>query len=165
MQINLIDEEPHLLDVNKLLAVDKILQYINILYEIEDFDEIEKQFLLLDKYKTTSDNIINASIYLEYASFLQRVGQHDKSNVYLEKIELLAPLLTKDDGYKQMKSMYLYHKASLIDNPESKEWEEAEKYLTIFKEHPYVFNLGHGILPETKIDLVKELIHIVRNYK
>ena len=43
--------------------------------------------------------------------------------------------------------------------------KEAEKYLTIFKDHPYVFNLGHGILPETKIDLVKELIHIVRNYK
>ena len=43
--------------------------------------------------------------------------------------------------------------------------KEAEKYLTIFKEHPYVFNLGHGILPETKIELVKELIHIVRNFK
>jgi len=43
--------------------------------------------------------------------------------------------------------------------------KEAEKYLEIFKDHPYVFNLGHGILPETKIDLVKELIHIVRNYK
>ena len=43
--------------------------------------------------------------------------------------------------------------------------KEVEKYLTIFKDHPYVFNLGHGILPETKIDLVKELIHIVRNYK
>jgi uroporphyrinogen-III decarboxylase len=25
--------------------------------------------------------------------------------------------------------------------------------------------LGHGILPETKIDLVKELINIVRNFK
>ena len=43
--------------------------------------------------------------------------------------------------------------------------KEVEKYLTIFKDHPYVFNLGHGILPETKIDLVKELINIVRNYK
>ena len=43
--------------------------------------------------------------------------------------------------------------------------KEVEKYLTIFKDHPYVFNLGHGILPETKIDLVKELVHIVRNYK
>ena len=43
--------------------------------------------------------------------------------------------------------------------------KEVEKYLTIFKDHPYIFNLGHGILPETKIDLVKELINIVRNYK
>ena len=43
--------------------------------------------------------------------------------------------------------------------------KEVKKYLTIFKDHPYVFNLGHGILPETKIDLVKELINIVRNYK
>tara|TARA_B100001250_G_scaffold270562_1_gene233534 strand:+ start:3235 stop:4236 length:1002 start_codon:yes stop_codon:yes gene_type:complete len=43
--------------------------------------------------------------------------------------------------------------------------KEVEKYLTIFKDHPYVFNLGHGILPETKIDLVNELIDIVRNFK
>ena len=43
--------------------------------------------------------------------------------------------------------------------------KEVEKYLDIFKDHPYTFNLGHGILPETKIDLVKELINIVRNYK
>jgi len=43
--------------------------------------------------------------------------------------------------------------------------KEVERYLTIFKDHPYVFNLGHGILPETKIDLVEELISIVRNYK
>jgi len=43
--------------------------------------------------------------------------------------------------------------------------KEVEKYLNIFKDHPYVFNLGHGILPETKIDMVEELISIVRNYK
>ena len=42
---------------------------------------------------------------------------------------------------------------------------EVEKYLTIFKDHPYVFNLGHGILPETKIDLVTELFKIVKNFK
>jgi len=43
--------------------------------------------------------------------------------------------------------------------------KETEKYLDIFKDHPYVFNLGHGILPETKIEMVNELINIVRNYK
>ena len=43
--------------------------------------------------------------------------------------------------------------------------KEVIKYLDIFKDHPYVFNLGHGILPETKIEMVEELVRIVRNYQ
>ena len=43
--------------------------------------------------------------------------------------------------------------------------KESEKYLNIFKDHPYIFNLGHGILPETKIEMVEDLIKIVRNFK
>ncbi len=42
---------------------------------------------------------------------------------------------------------------------------QATKYLEAFKNHPYVFNLGHGILPETKIEMVHELVKIVRDYK
>tara|TARA_B100002051_G_scaffold224377_1_gene219386 strand:- start:656 stop:1657 length:1002 start_codon:yes stop_codon:yes gene_type:complete len=43
--------------------------------------------------------------------------------------------------------------------------QEVEKYLNIFKDHPYIFNLGHGILPETKVEMVEDLIKIVRNFK
>ena len=43
--------------------------------------------------------------------------------------------------------------------------KEVEKYLHIFKDHPYIFNLGHGILPETKIEMVENLIKIVRDFK
>ncbi len=43
--------------------------------------------------------------------------------------------------------------------------KEVKKYLEIFKNHPYVFNLGHGILPETKIEMVEELVKIVRDFK
>ena len=43
--------------------------------------------------------------------------------------------------------------------------KEVEKYLHVFKDHPYIFNLGHGILPETKIEMVEDLIKIVRNFK
>ena len=41
--------------------------------------------------------------------------------------------------------------------------KEASKYLEIFKDHPYIFNLGHGILPETNPDMVENLIKIVKN--
>tara|TARA_Y100000816_G_scaffold264535_1_gene223733 strand:- start:384 stop:1385 length:1002 start_codon:yes stop_codon:yes gene_type:complete len=42
--------------------------------------------------------------------------------------------------------------------------KEATKYLEIFKDHPYVFNLGHGILPETNPEMVECLIKIIKNY-
>ena len=43
--------------------------------------------------------------------------------------------------------------------------KQVNKYLEIFKDHPYVFNLGHGILPETQVEMVYELVETVRNYK
>ena len=43
--------------------------------------------------------------------------------------------------------------------------KEATKYLEIFKDHPYIFNLGHGILPETDPDTVDYLVKIVKEYK
>ena len=42
--------------------------------------------------------------------------------------------------------------------------KEATKYLDIFKGHPYIFNLGHGILPETDPEMVEYLVDIVKNY-
>ena len=41
--------------------------------------------------------------------------------------------------------------------------KETSRYLEIFKDHPYIFNLGHGILPETNPEMVESLIKIVKN--
>ncbi|MDC0488615.1 uroporphyrinogen decarboxylase family protein [Pelagibacteraceae bacterium] len=38
------------------------------------------------------------------------------------------------------------------------------KYLSIFRDTPYVFNLGHGLLPETDPNKVGKLIKFYRNY-
>ena len=42
--------------------------------------------------------------------------------------------------------------------------EAATKYVKTFKDIPYVFNLGHGLLPETDPDKVKMLINFYRNF-
>ena len=42
--------------------------------------------------------------------------------------------------------------------------KEILKYLDIFKDHPYIFNLGHGILPETNPDMVEFLIKTVKDH-
>ncbi len=41
---------------------------------------------------------------------------------------------------------------------------EARKYLDIFADRPYIFNLGHGILPETNPDMVEYLVNFVKSY-
>ena len=43
--------------------------------------------------------------------------------------------------------------------------KETMKYLEIFKDHPYIFNLGHGVLPETNPSMVEYLVKLVKEYK
>jgi len=38
------------------------------------------------------------------------------------------------------------------------------KYLDIFKDHPYIFNLGHGVLPETDPNMMDYLVKTVKDY-
>ena len=42
--------------------------------------------------------------------------------------------------------------------------KEAKRYLDIFIDHPYIFNLGHGILPETKPEMMDYLVKFVKDY-
>ena len=38
------------------------------------------------------------------------------------------------------------------------------KYLDAFKNKPYIFNLGHGVLPNTDPSMVDYLVKLVKNY-
>ena len=42
--------------------------------------------------------------------------------------------------------------------------KETKKYLEIFKDHPYIFNLGHGVLPETDPNMMDYLVKMVKDY-
>ena len=51
----------------------------------------------------------------------------------------------------------------LLTNKENLK-KEVKKYLDIFKDHPYIFNLGHGVLPETDPNMVDYLVKMVKDY-
>ena len=40
--------------------------------------------------------------------------------------------------------------------------KNTEKYLNIFKDYPYIFNLGHGVLPEIKPETIEYVVQLVR---
>ena len=41
---------------------------------------------------------------------------------------------------------------------------ESLKILNIFKDHPYIFNLGHGVLPQTDPNMVEYVVNLVKDY-
>ena len=43
--------------------------------------------------------------------------------------------------------------------------KNTENYLNIFKDYPYIFNLGHGVLPEINPEMIEYIIKLVREYK
>ena len=53
--------------------------------------------------------------------------------------------------------LLLYSEKKILDG--------AKKYLDVFKGAPYIFNLGHGLLPETDPDKVSKLIKFYREYE
>ena len=47
---------------------------------------------------------------------------------------------------------------ALLLKDESLVLRETERYLDIFKNNAYIFNLGHGILPETNPDIIRKIV-------
>ena len=41
--------------------------------------------------------------------------------------------------------------------------KETKEILNVFKNKPYIFNLGHGVLPETEPKVVDKLVKVVRD--
>ena len=52
----------------------------------------------------------------------------------------------------------------ILLSSEEKLISSAKKYLDSFKNLPYIFNLGHGLLPETDPDKVSKLIKFYKDY-
>jgi len=53
----------------------------------------------------------------------------------------------------------------ILFESEKKIFHEVDKYLNIFKKTPYIFNLGHGLMPETNPDILKKVVERVVNFK
>jgi uroporphyrinogen decarboxylase len=53
----------------------------------------------------------------------------------------------------------------ILFEAEDKIFKEVDKFLNIFNGCPYVFNLGHGLLPETNPDILQKVVERVNNFK
>ena len=75
----------------------------------------------------------------------------------------IDPLWAKDN----LKNVVLQggmNPSILLKNKEEEMYSEAKKYLDIFKDVPYIFNLGHGLVPATNPEKLGKLIKFVKEY-
>ena len=72
------------------------------------------------------------------------------------------PIWAKQNLFNVVLQGGLDPKVLLLNN--KKIFNTTKNYLDIFKGIPYIFNLGHGLLPETDPDKVSKLIEFYRKY-
>ena len=75
----------------------------------------------------------------------------------------IDPLWAKENLKNVILQGGLDPRTLLLSNEEIK--NKASRYLKTFHEIPYIFNLGHGLLPETDPEKLDRLIKFYREYK
>ena len=90
----------------------------------------------------------NLLVKLEKKSDVLKISYLDKEK------DLIIPVL------KQISRKYQDYSGK----DRLKSLSKAKKYLDIFKDHPYIFNLGHGVLPETDPNIMDFLVKFVKDY-
>ena len=53
----------------------------------------------------------------------------------------------------------------ILFQEEDRVFKEVDRYLNIFKDQAYIFNLGHGLLPETNPNILGKIVQRVNNFK
>ena len=93
--------------------------------------------------------------YLDFADFVKPDGLSLDYTIDPEWARDKLKNFTLQGG---MDPKILFEKDTVI-------FKEVDKYLDIFKNFPYIFNLGHGLLPETNPDTLQKVIDRVNNFK
>ena len=152
---------------------------------MSQYDKFAKEYIAM------RSNMFEKNINAEFPMMLQLLwnikgkklldlgcGFGDYAKVYSEKG---AIVMAVDNSEKEIEHAQKLHKdlkekinnipvqggldPKILLGDKEKIKKYTEIYLSIFKDYPYIFNLGHGVLPETKPETIEYIIQIIRNKK
>ena len=112
---------------------------------------------------TTASWTLGADLTSEYACKL--INLLDKKGM-----DYFCPEAGKDvaaeGDFLDLTSGYIQRVAHMLPKQGSKDpWINTQNYLNVFNDYPYIFNLGHGILPTTKPETIKYIVQMIREGK
>ena len=166
----LIDKLLNILDKFLKIHIDNQIKYGAKIIQIFDswaglVEEKKLDFLI---YKPTLD-LVNfvKSLNVPVICFPREIKDYKKfiNNVKPDVVNIDYSVDPKDILKKVEIPVQggLDPKVLLTDKDNVK--RNAIKYMEIFRDHPYIFNLGHGVLPETNPDMIKYLVNTVKDFK
>jgi uroporphyrinogen decarboxylase len=131
----------------------------------DEFDELvikptQEIILALREYK--KDIIINTfpkGAGVKYKKFVDCVDTD------IISIDSTVPKLWARDNLQRDATISGNLDNAILTAENSDIKKEAEKILEIFSKGRFIFNLGHGVLPNSKVEKVEELIKIVNEYE
>lgn len=99
-------------------------------------------------------------------SFCKGLGE--KSALYVEQVSPAVFSFDETVSLQKAKNLPCVVQGNLDPTLLLKEsetlFEETLSLLETFKDKPYIFNLSHGLLPQTDPDLVKKLVNFIRKF-
>ena len=118
----------------------------------------EPTIKLVDYVKTLNTPVIcfprNINDYKNYVDVIKPDVINIDYNV--DPVKIKNQLEIVDHALKDTK---------IVLKPKHELKKHVIKFLNLFKDHPYIFNLGHGVLPETNPDSVDYMVKLIRDFK
>ena len=133
---------------------------------------MKKPFIMLRKKDKLPADVHSVDFELEYGTATievhkDSINKNDKVLIIDDLIATggtaeAAAKLVEISGGKVACFIFVINLFDLSGSDNLK--KKAKRYLDIFKDHPYIFNLGHGILPETNPEMMDYLVKFVKDY-
>ena len=170
-------------DFNKDLILDRLNEYLSIHIENQleagaDVVQIFDSWAGLVPEKEINDYCYNPNLKL--VEFCKKIGlpvicfPKGINKKYKEFLNVVKPDGLNIDyevnpvwAKENLKNVCLQGgmDPKILFEDEKRIFSELDKYLDTFNNSPYIFNLGHGLLPETNPEVLAKVIKRVNSYK
>ena len=131
----------------------------------DEFEElvIQPNKFIVEELKAYKASIIVSAFPrgagVKYRSFIEKVGAD------IIGIDHTVPLTWARDHLQSVATVQGNLDNVLVSSDTTFLRSRVLKVLRILSKGKFIFNLGHGVLPDTKITNIKEIIDIVKNYE
>ena len=128
-------------------------------YNLSQIDSLSKKIL---SFLSKSDCIfLFGELGSGKTTFVRSLIHQLQEKNKIKKTEVTSPTYNLLNEYEIQNLKIMHYDLYRLKN-DKEIYDEAKKYMDIFSDVPYIFNLGHGLLPETNPETLGKLVNFIK---